>query len=1407
MQNFYPYAKTKHCALLRSLLVFATLFSTNLLFAQPVISSFSPASGPVGTTVTITGSNFSTTPANNIVFFGAVKAAVTGATSTSLTVTVPTGATYQPITVNTNGLTGYAQKPFNVTFSLNGGLSASSFAKSELATGDTPTETAMADLDGDGKSDLVVLNYGAGSFSVYQNNSTPGSLSFLPKVDYPAGNLSSCLVVADIDGDGKLDLLFGSSTFSTGFWLFRNTSTPGTISFAAKTGIGPGIASSGLFVSDIDGDGKPDVAIPSVTYNKIVSVLRNTSTPGNVSFATKVDFTTGNYSAGTVSMGDLDGDGKPDLIAGYYVSSFSFSILRNTSTPGTISFATTQEVAAQRYSESILIRDLDNDGKNDVIVANGTGSTVVSVFKNTSTTGAISLAGRNDFAADKSPQHVAMNDIDGDGQPEILTANSDTTTFSILKNTTSSGTISFASGLQYQTGDWPWSVQSGDLDGDQKSDIVVVNRGANTISIFSSKSTPTVTGFTPISGGAGTTVTITGTNLDLTTAVTIGGTPVTSFAIVSSNTITAVLAAGSKGTIAVTTLTGTASIDGFGLTPTITSFSPASGPVGTTITITGTNFSNTASDNTVYFGSVKATVVSASATTLSVKVPLGAAYQPISITTNKLTAYSAVPFNITFPTIGATFAANSFSAGIDFPSRSGVYDACTGDVDGDGKNDVITANNFDQTISVFRNTSVNGSVSFAAQIVYPSDYSYSLALGDIDGDGKQDIIIGCSNSIIVYKNNCTPGTIAFTKAGDFYLGNGEADIVVTDLDGDGRSDVIIADNSGITLLKNTSTSTISFDVPVFFTVGYLPGQLSVADLDGDGKPDIAVTSTDNAVAHNGKVSVFRNTTVSGAPFSVSSLAAKIDFVTAKSTNGLIVADLDNDGKKDIVAANSESGTISIFKNTCTPGNISMATKVDYNTGTSTTLISIDDLDGDGKPDLVLPFRYYEVGLMKNTSTTGAISFAPVVKYDNANEPWNSASGDLDGDGKPDLLIANYSGDGFTVYRNQVAEPTVIPTGSNPVTGNIVNKLAIENPVPAFNSTPYVQRHYDVLPYNNAAGATATVTLYFTQQEFDNFNATANHGANLPTGSTDAGGIANLRIYQYHGTSATGLPGSYSGSAVAIDPDDSNIVWNVTTQWWAVTFTINGFSGFFASNASFIYLPPTAPVITANGNTTFCAGGSVTLSSSASAGNQWYKDGQVINGAGGITLMANASGTYTVTATTNGITSPQSNGIAVTVNPIPVKPTITRNGSQLVSSAATGNQWYKDGTAIGSATGSSITPTEAGNYTVKVTANGCASDESDKFNYTITGVIDLNNNQFIKLNPNPVKDKVLLEFNVAGSYLLTVQLIDMQGKICKTFTNQLSGSQLSFAGLNNGVYIANIFTNNQKQRYTMRLVKQ
>jgi hypothetical protein len=143
-----------------------------------------------------------------------------------------------------------------------------------------------------------------------------------------------------------------------------------------------------------------------------------------------------------------------------------------------------------------------------------------------------------------------------------------------------------------------------------------------------------------------------------------------------------------------------------------------------------------------------------------------------------------------------------------------------------------------------------------------------------------------------------------------------------------------------------------------------------------------------------------------------------------------------------------------------------------------------------------------------------------------------------------------------------------PSGVSPVTGTINVCTKYESGVPTINSEPYCERHYDIEPATNAATATATITLYYTQAEFDAYNAGNGIFPDLPTGPGDAAGIANLRITQFHGTSATGIPGSYSGSTTFINPADGAIIWNSGGSRWEISFAVTGFSGFFVHTGSF-----------------------------------------------------------------------------------------------------------------------------------------------------------------------------------------------------------------------------------------------
>lgn len=564
--------------------------------AQPAINAFSPASGAPGTTVTITGANFSTTPSDNIVFVGGVKANVTAATTNSLSVTVPAGAIFQPITVTTNGLTACSKNPFIVTFT--GGASRFTTRSFDYAgrvdsveSGIETTNHAVGDFDGDNKVDVVTIDRLNKTMSVYRNTSTGGVVSFAAKKDFRTGNYPRCVTVADIDGDGKPDVLV-SNYNDQNISIYRNTSVLGAISFTPTAGAFTKQYPAGIAVADLDNDGKLDLVVRTINMETWVSVLKNTSSGGLISFTEQESLMSLTGVGEEVRTADMDGDGKTDIVLPDYTFN-RVLVYRNTSAAGTLSFVKEQSATIGTYPILLETGDLNNDGKPDLLVSYYTGANVT-VLTNTSSPGTIAFSNITNYATSNSfTKGMTINDLDGDGRPDMAVA-SGSNAIALFKNTSAAGgAITFNSGVNSAI---PFNDElvSADFDNDGKPDLASES-GIFRVTVWKNKTTsPQVLSFSPGTAGAGTTITITGVNFSGVNEMNFGGVPAASFTVVNDNTITAVVGAGASGPVTVKTAQDSGSADGFVFTapPVITGFTPTSGPEGTTVTITGNYFMN-----------------------------------------------------------------------------------------------------------------------------------------------------------------------------------------------------------------------------------------------------------------------------------------------------------------------------------------------------------------------------------------------------------------------------------------------------------------------------------------------------------------------------------------------------------------------------------------------------------------------------------------------------------------------------------------------------------------------------------------------------------------------------------------------------------------------------------------------
>ena len=511
-------------------------------------------------------------------------------------------------------------------------------------------QVITADFNDDGKLDLAVTNTADGTVSVLAGG---GDGTFQAAKTFSTGlggGNPVWLASADFNGDGKPDLVVeGASSVSL---LLGNGD--GTFQ-APKVNPAGSLARGGLAVGDFFGNGRQDVAVAAFGSNAI-EILPNNG-DGTFGAAIALPMPASFRNIRSVATADLFGNGRADLVV---AGNEGYNNVNSTADPAGVAlfendgqghFTYTGQYAAVTTAdpgggagtgdtvnpEHVGVADLNGDGKPDLVLSlydhnidvylnTGHGTFGTATGETTETPGSVG----------GYPRGVAFADVNHDGKIDIITdnvgepvaADQGTIEPGSLGILYGNGDGTFQAPVQYTPYTYPGAVAVGDFNGDGLPDLAVTQyETGHAVGVLlnqpgTANTPPAVTAIAPATGpvGGGTTVTITGTNFAGTTRVSFG--PVSASFVVNSDTsITATSPASSAGSVDVTVYDAGASppvsADRFsytsGQSPAVTALTPAIGSTagGTSVTITGTNFSGATSVRFGVYSAASFRVVSA----------------------------------------------------------------------------------------------------------------------------------------------------------------------------------------------------------------------------------------------------------------------------------------------------------------------------------------------------------------------------------------------------------------------------------------------------------------------------------------------------------------------------------------------------------------------------------------------------------------------------------------------------------------------------------------------------------------------------------------------------------------------------------------------------------------------------
>jgi hypothetical protein len=366
-----------------------------------------------------------------------------------------------------------------------------------------------------------------------------------------------------------------------------------------------------------------------------------------------------------------------------------------------------------------------------------------------------------------------------------------------------------------------------------------------------------------------------------------------------------------------------------------------------------------------------------------------------------------------------------------------------GDLNGDGKKDVAVATAQGATVMLGNG---DGTLQTAVNVMMPSrSYCYAdmVALEDLNHDGKLDMVLTFAAS--------EGGGTSDASTVAVFLGNGDgtfkpgvgyttqawpSSIAIADLNGDGALDLALGSTGsdyGMTVLLGNNDGTFQAGPSYGYSESFAQGFVA-ADFNGDGYPDVALARNDGTInvfagtAHGALSPVPITSTIGNGAYVVGMSPAGGNSLTA---GGMVAADLTGDGKPDIVATVDASGggTPTSFVVLPGTGNGGFGTATFYSTGDSSGLTGpvVADLNGDGRPDVLIFNADGNVSVFLNsgngvlgtpiTTATSASSYTPLVGHFTSTSHLDALLYDCPGSGN---AITVLPGDGTGHFGSPVA---------------------------------------------------------------------------------------------------------------------------------------------------------------------------------------------------------------------------------------------------------------------------------------------------------------------------------------------------------------------------------------------------